>query len=297
MKDSGKILDLRLEVTTAGRAIDLLAAASGLSRGRLKEAMRQGAVWLQPGRGKGRRLRRSTAELKPGDLLRICYDEGILAAAVAMPVCLEDRRSFSVWFKPAGLLSQGTAYGDFASLLRQAELHFRPQRQVYLVHRLDREVSGLMLVSHDRRTAAWLSRSFAERRVAKSYLAEVWGRIAPGESLTLDADLEHKPARTLVRGLVYDPVAGRSLVLAQPETGRLHQIRRHLAGQGTPIVGDPRYGSAAGKAMRLCAVRLLLPPDGKTSGFDFRLPHQYLPEWAAAAGSVWLPGDHQVSCF
>ena len=168
---------------------------------------------------------------------------------------------------------------------RLVELHFNLQRKVYPVHRLDREVSGLMLVAHEQKGAARLGKSFAERRVAKSYLAGVRGRIAKGEVLVLDADLAGRPALTRCLGLAHDRERNESLLLVQPETGRLHQIRRHLAGHGTPIVGDPRYGGGGEGVLRLCAVRLVLAPDGKKKGLDLRLPAPYLPDWASAVGS------------
>ena len=276
------VLDLTLAVTVPGRAVDLLTTASGLAKMRLKEAMGKGAVWLRRGSGKPQRLRRVTAEVKAGDTLRLCYDEKILAAPAPSPTLLEDHRTFSLWFKPAGLLAQGTDFGDFCSLLRQVELHFDLKRKVLPVHRLDREVSGLVLVAHAPESAASLSRYFAERRVAKSYLAGVRGRIAKGEELLLEGDLDGKSSLTRCLGLVYQAEADESLVLVKPETGRLHQIRRHLAMHGTPIIGDYRYGVADQGVMRLCAVRLLLAPDGKIPGRDLRLPGPYLPGWAAA---------------
>lgn len=280
------VLDLTLPVTVGGRAVDLLSAASNLPKLRLKEAMGKGAVWLRPARGKPQRLRRATAEVRAGDTLRLCYDEKILAAPVPMPVLLEDHRAFSLWFKPAGLLAQGTDFGDFCSLLRLVELHFHQKRKVFLVHRLDREVSGLVLIAHDPKSAARLSHCFAERQVAKSYLAGVRGRIAQGEELVMNANLDGKPALTRVMGLAHDQERNESLVLVKPETGRLHQIRRHLADHGTPILGDYRYGGAGQTVMRLCAVRLVLAPDGKTPGLVLRLAAQYLPDWAKVAGSV-----------
>lgn len=284
MKREAGVWDLTLPVTVSGRAVDLLSAASGLAKVRLKEAMGKGAVWLRRGGGKSLRLRRATAEVRVGDTLRLCYDEKILAAPVPTPVCLKDHRSFSLWFKPAGLLAQGTDFGDFCSLLRLVELHFQQKRKVFPVHRLDREVSGLVLVAHAPQDAARLSQLFAERLVAKSYLAGVRGRIDKGQELILDGDLDGKPALTRGLGLAYQPEQNESLVLVKPETGRLHQIRRHLAEHGTPILGDYRYGGADRSVMRLCAVRLLLTVGGKSPDLDLRLPHQYLPDWVAASG-------------
>lgn len=281
MKAGRGVIDLTLPVTAGGKAVDLLSVASGLAKMRLKEAMGKGAVWLRRGTGKPQRLHRATAEVKAGDILRLCYDEKILAAPVVAPLLLEDHRAFSLWFKPAGLLAQPTDFGDFCSLLRLVELHFKQNRKVFPVHRLDREVSGLMLVAHEVKAAARLSRCFAERLVIKSYLAGVRGRIDQGELLVLDEQLDGKPALTRCLGLDYQAERNTSLLLVRPETGRLHQIRRHLAGHGNPILGDYRYGSADQGGMRLCAVRLHLVRDGKFPALDLRLPGQYLPEWAA----------------
>lgn len=292
MIEGKSLRDLQLLVTEAGRALDLLAVHSGLAKTRLKDAMVKGAVWLRKGGGKMRRLRRATTELKPGDTLRLCYDEKTLAVPVPAPVLLADHLTFSVWFKPAGLLSQGTDFGDFCSLPRQVELYFKLKRKVFLVHRLDREVSGLVVLAHDRPTAGRLGKKFAERLVAKSYLAGVMGRIDPGAIMFFGQDLDGRPASTRCRGLAYDAERKESLVLVQPETGRLHQIRRHLADNATPIVGDSRYGRKTGSPMRLCAIRLQLKSDqGKGGGLDLRLPAQFLPVWAAEAGSrseTWL---------
>lgn len=279
MNDEKRIIELQIPVTEGGKAVDLLAAASGLAKARLKDAMIKGAVRLKPAHSKGRRLRRATTEVRVGDELYLSYDEKILSAPVPEPVCLADHRSFSVWFKPVGLLSQGTDFGDFCSLLRRVELHFASQRKVLPIHRLDREVSGLVLVAHEAKAAARLSRCFANRLVTKSYLAGVRGRIVEDETLILDAPLDGKPALTRCRGLGYDVLGNQSLVLAQPETGRLHQIRRHLAGYGNAILGDPRYGNEGRGEMRLCAVRLVLAPEGKDRGLDLWLPDQYLPGW------------------
>jgi len=287
MKIEPGVVDLTLAVPNAARAVDLLSTASGLSKLKLKEAMAKGAVWLRRGRSKPQRLRRASAEVRAGDSLRLCYDEKVLAAPVPIPVCIEDHRDFSVWFKPAGLLAQPTEFGDFCSLLRQAEIHFARKREVFPVHRLDREVSGLMLVAHSRKEAARLSRCFAERLVGKSYLAGVRGRIVKGAKLLLDSDLDGKPARTVCLGLVARSDLDESLVLVSPETGRLHQIRRHLAGHGTPILGDYRYGGVVNQGgMRLCAVRLLLPAVAGTPGRPILLPRQYLPDWAVEEGIV-----------
>jgi len=240
-------------------AADYLAQCSGLPKARIKDAMNKGAVWIaKPGVAR-RRLRRATASLHPGDRLEFYYDEQLLAREPLLARCLADRRHYSVWIKPAGLMSQGNFYGDHCSLLRQAEQHFQPARGAFLVHRLDREACGLMLVAHTREAAARLSRLFQEQRVHKEYRVEVRGRPGePGAVGRIDAPLDGKPALTEYTVVSCDPSTDTSVLKVVIRTGRKHQIRRHLESVGHPVMGDPRYGSGNKNAegLRLAAVLL-----------------------------------------
>ena len=120
-------------------------------------------------------------------------------------------------------------------------------QHVHPVHRLDRGTSGALLLARSREVAAKLSRAFEEGRVDKRYLALVRGA-PPGETV-VDHPVPRSeggprvPARTRLRLLSRSPVDRCALVLASPETGRLHQVRRHLHHIHHPIVGDVNYGS------------------------------------------------------
>jgi tRNA pseudouridine32 synthase/23S rRNA pseudouridine746 synthase len=167
-----------------------------------------------------------------------------------------DRRRYSVWFKPAGVLAEATDYGDHCAMERLVAQVLQPERPVFIVHRLDREAQGLMLVAHDRDAAARLSRLFGGSAVDKRYRVQVRGRLAePG---TVEQALDGKPARTDYLPLDYDAGADVTTLEVRIHTGRLHQIRRHLEGIGHPVMGDPRYGrgnkNTAG--LRLAAARL-----------------------------------------
>ena len=223
-------------------ACDLLARQTGLPKGRIKDALTKGAVWLKKKTGKLHRLRRATAVMRPGNLLTIHYDAALLALIPPQPGCVSDQGHYSVWHKPAGLMAQGTQYGDHCSLLRQAELFFRPQRQVFLVHRLDREAAGLMLIAHSREAAMKLSLLFQNNQIEKSYQAEVLGNILSRSETSIDLPLDGKAALTEYEVLSYDPAANTSKVAVRIKTGRLHQIRRHFDLIGHPVMGDPRYG-------------------------------------------------------
>jgi len=238
-------------------AVAFLASHTGLSKARIKDAMNKGAVWV---RRKGRareRLRRATATLKEGDVLELHYDPVLLSTTPPKARCMMDRLSYSIWHKPAGLLTEGTDYGDHCSLLRQVEIAFTPRRKVFPVHRLDREAGGLVLVAHTSEAARELSKLFRDREVRKRYRVEVLGKM-DCPSGVIDLPLDHRPAVTKYSVLLDNPDEKTSVLMVEMETGRLHQIRRHLAGIGHPVMGDPRYGrgNKDNHPMRLLAIEL-----------------------------------------
>ena len=165
--------------------------------------------------------------------------------------------------KPAGLLSQPGLGPELAdSLITRVQ---RRWPQARLVHRLDRDTSGLIAVALCPELHRLLSIAFAERRVEKVYVADVLGQpAATGGCIELPiAKCQHrpprygvdhgrgKPCRTLWRRQAVEPLAFGESPLAsrlelQPHTGRSHQLRVHLQAIGHPILGDPLYGPAAG---------------------------------------------------
>jgi tRNA pseudouridine32 synthase/23S rRNA pseudouridine746 synthase len=224
-------------------ACKFLTEFTALSKSRVKDAMGKGAVWLKKQKGKKHRIRRATAGLKPGDILSLYYDKTLLAKSPPLPELISDQGRYSVWVKPAGLMSQGTKYGDHCSLLRQVALYYNSERKVYLIHRLDREIAGLVVLAHDKTAAGRLSRLFQERQVVKRYTAGVLGNLTntlPGNEI--DLKLDGKSALTEVDVDHYDQETHTSKVNIVIRTGRKHQIRRHFEMIGHPVMGDPRYG-------------------------------------------------------
>jgi len=240
-------------------AVDFLANQSGISKIRIKDAMNKGAVWLKRNKGKQYRIRRAKTTLKAGDNLSFNYDEKLLAIIPPPAKCISDQKRYSVWFKPAGLMTQGTAYGDHCSLLRGVELFFKNKRRVFLIHRLDREASGIVLVAHDKGAAGKLSRLFQNRSIVKHYQAQVLGNLAQkNPEDTIQLPLDGKPAITEYKTLSYDPSSNTTLLDVIIRTGRKHQIRRHFKMIGFPVIGDPRYGEGNknNEGMKLTATAL-----------------------------------------
>lgn len=182
--------------------------------------------------------------------------------------------------KPAGLLVHRTALarGEREFLLQR--LRDQLGQRVYPVHRLDRPTSGVMLLALTPEVATRLTEAFAERRVAKRYLAVVRGIGPEAERLEYPlreedgsrpkAEMPAQEAVTVIQRLdsVELPVqvdrypnSRYSLMEARPLTGRRHQIRRHLSQRGYPIIGDAKHGKGNHNrffAEQLEAPRLLL---------------------------------------
>jgi tRNA pseudouridine32 synthase/23S rRNA pseudouridine746 synthase len=273
LKESENRIEHHVQVESTGEtAVDLLQRASGLSKGRIKSAMSKGAVWLTRGKST-QRLRRATRKLRSGDELHLYYDEDVLAEVPAEPELIADVGDYSVWNKPYGLRSQGSKWGDHCTVTRWAEQHLQPERSAFVVHRLDRAANGLILVAHAKRTAAALSEIFKRRKVEKRYQAWVAGDFSrQPDPLRVDEALDGKSAISEFSFVQID--AGRSLLDVRIATGRKHQIRRHLAGLGYPVIGDRLYGTGEQDGVDLQLTAYLLAFRCPVAGekVEYRLP-------------------------
>ena len=278
--------ELHLTVETDNEsAVPLLAEASGLSRQQIKQVMQNGAVWVSrtensnSGAGKNtRRLRRAKKALTPGDELHMYYDSTIQTTEPKTPQTIATENSYSVFFKPAGMYSQGSKWGDHCAINRWVERQL--DKPAFIVHRLDKAAAGLILIAHSKTMAAALARLFQERAVEKRYRALVHGKF-PNTPLLLDTPIDEREARSTATLIKYDDQDDSSLLEVSIETGRKHQIRRHLSGAGYPIVGDRLYGtntqSDLNLDLKLMAVSLafVCPESGKQKLFC--VPRDLIP--------------------
>jgi tRNA pseudouridine32 synthase/23S rRNA pseudouridine746 synthase len=250
-----------------------------LSKQQIKQAMKKGAVWISDADSSHKRLRRVDKILKIGQQVHLYYDAQILGLQVDAAVLIADEGDYSVWYKPYGMLSQGSKWGDHCTINRWVEQNHHPQRPAFIVNRLDRAAQGLMLIAHTKSAASALSGLFAKRSINKQYTALVSGLFP--EKLLLDTPVGEKSAVSSASLLVYDLETKKSLVAVEIETGRKHQIRKHLSGVGFPIIGDRLYGPDIGDlAINLCLVSSYLAFKCPLTGTDksYRLKDDYLPK-------------------
>lgn len=192
--------------------------------------------------------------------------------------------------KPAMLLTVPGRHPDnFDCLISRVQQQF-PTAQV--VHRLDYDTSGLVILPLTRTALSAVSKQFQARTVHKHYQALVQGRLSQEQGsidLPIVADPEHrplyktclqtgKPSLTHYQRLDYDATRQVSRVLLSPVTGRSHQLRVHLLSLGHPIIGDTLYGDKANQALspRLClhavSIEFCHPDSGKLMRFETAVP-------------------------
>ncbi len=289
-------------------ALEILGARlPDAPRGYLRQLLRKGRVT------RGGTPLDEEAPLREGDTLRLPESRRLadlleMARRTEVNILLETEE-FLVAAKPSGLAvhaGEGHREDNLTDRVRLLMQKRKAPYSVAPVHRLDVETSGPVLFAKGRRSAAALGRLFMDRTVTKRYVALVAGRCPEHLELTgpLTQRGQMREASTEVRTLAGDDRF--SLVALDLHSGRTHQIRRHLAETGHPLVGDSRYGGPplpGSSGMFLHCHFLGFPaPDGKED-VCIRLP---LPEAFASAlralgppfadGEALLPGQPGRAC-
>lgn len=198
--------------------------------------------------------------------------------------------------KPAGMLThaKGAIAEEFtaADIIKPKTSYKADTNRPGIVHRLDRDTSGVLLMVKNDETASMVQRQFTNRSVKKEYTAVVSGRPAQDEAL-IDVPIERNPSapstfRPGVKGKeaqtaysVRDENAAHTLLQLRPKTGRTHQLRVHTQHIGVPILGDRVYGTEAADRMYLHASRLELTlPGGVRKVFEAPLPPSFQEQLA-----------------
>ncbi len=272
----------------AGERLDrwLATHLPDYSRSQIQRWIREGQVLVDGTPAK------PSHRVEPGETVMVHVpppeETSLQAEAIPLRIVYEDA-DLLVIDKPAGMVVH-PAPGHSRGTLVHAVLHHCPdiqgvggERRPGIVHRLDKDTSGLILVAKNDPAHRYLQRQFAERKVYKEYLALVEGRLDPPSGRIVAPIGRHPVHRQRMAVLPPDPLTGEirgreavteyyslavyrgrtvtghvmpfTLVRAVPHTGRTHQIRVHLAWLKHPIVGDPLYGP---RQPRLPVPRLFL---------------------------------------
>ena len=221
--------------------IDFLENHTKLSKSILKKVLNNGGVWFRKQASSKRlRIRRATAPLILESQVEFFFDARYVNLEVPEAREVLSNKEWGLWYKPPGVLSQGTDYGDHGSILRQIE---KTKGKAYLIHRLDREAHGLMLFAYTHHAAGAFSQLWQKNLVEKFYKVEVVGNIIKEfpEGGEIKFLVDGKAAHSSFK--ITQQKEHTAILLVQIHTGRLHQIRRHFEELGYPVLGDPKYGT------------------------------------------------------
>lgn len=306
--DSPNTEPLRIEVPRklAGKRFDraLKELLPDLTGSQLQRLVRRGRVKLD-----GRKVLRSNFNLRGGEALVVRTHVAPAAPALALDL-VHVEADFAVVNKPAGMITHpaGEFRSDSVSELAVREFGVLPSvdddgDRPGIVHRLDRETSGLMVIARTPRALDELRRQFRERSVEKRYLALVYGSpdvdefeidralaAVPGNKDLQRLDPAGRKAHTEVH--VLERGGDFTLVECHPSTGRRHQIRVHLASVGHPIVGDKLYRpqgsvervrSVSHQALHAQILAFDQPEDGSRVRYEVPPPQDIFDLWERLA--------------
>jgi 23S rRNA pseudouridine1911/1915/1917 synthase len=281
------------------------AVMPAYSRVRLQTFIREGCVLVNglPAR--------TSQTLRAQDEIRVTVPDEVepsVARAQDIPLdILHEDASFLVLNKPAGLVVHPGAGNADGTLVNALLFHCAGLSVIGgverpgIVHRLDKETSGCLIIALTDSAHRSISSQFADRLVKKTYLALVDGipRMPHGKiEAAIGRHAVHRQKMTVSeRGRdsvtqyrVLASSLGKTLIQCQPHTGRTHQIRVHLKHLGHPIVGDPLYGRRGGHArhfLHAWKIAFAHPKTGKALEFCAPLPPDF-PDWAVAASKAPL---------
>lgn len=208
--------------------IDYLAHAFGVSKKKAKLAVDERRVFVNR-----RRIWMAKYKLSAGDLVE--FQEGDQIASVKELSIIWESAALLVVNKPSGVLSEGA--GSVEELLRKQ----RKDSALRLVHRLDKDTTGCLMVARSDESFEDMKGQFEHHRVKKIYRALVSG-IVERDKFVISTPIDGKSAKSDFRVLARSPQATELEISI--ETGRMHQIRKHILSAGHQVIGDKKYGDS-----------------------------------------------------
>ena len=243
----------------------------------------------------GRAAGKAGVRLRAGDEVRLCVPEAretsVEAQDIDLRVLYEDA-DLAVVFKPSGMVVHPAAGNPDGTLVNALLYHLDGlsgiggEKRPGLVHRIDKDTSGLLLVAKNDRAHVSLAEQIREHSVERAYLAICIGHFKEDMG-AVDAPIGRHPTdrkkmaireggrRAVTHWRVLEELRGASYIEARLETGRTHQIRVHMASLGHPVLGDPVYGPkkspypvAGGQLLHAAVIGFDHPVSGKRMRFE-----------------------------
>ena len=284
---------------SAGERLDVAVTREmeELTRARVQKLIDEGLVRV------GGTVKKANYRMQAGDQVELTIPDvkpsTVKPEAIALTILYEDS-DVLVLDKPKGLVVHPAA-GHAAGTLVNALLHhcddlsgIGGEARPGIVHRLDKDTSGVLLVAKNDRAHLALSQQFKEHSVTREYVAVVHGEVSV-ESGTIDAPIARHPRerkkmavahagkgrRAVTHFRVLERFDGYTYLACRLETGRTHQIRVHLASIGHPVAGDPLYGhkrkkeDLTGQALHARLLGFIHPGSGKYLEFASEPPREF----------------------
>ncbi len=288
--------------------IFLTACLPEFSRSRLQGLIRDGFVLVN-----GKPAAKAGLDLEPGARIEVRIPPPVPSRLIPEAIPLEiifENDDLLIVDKPAGMVVHPAPGHESGTLVHAALAHVPDlegiggEERPGIVHRLDKETSGLLVVAKNERAHRWLQDQFRKRTVEKTYLALVDGR-PPTPSGRIEAPIGRNTTHRKLMAVVplekgrtavseyrtLENLPAHTLLEVHPLTGRTHQIRVHLAFLGCPVAGDTIYGrrkpSLALDRHFLHAFRLkiVLPGESSARVFEAKLPHELAEALEEARGN------------
>ncbi len=272
-----------------------LSRESGLTRAKIKNLLSDNKIFINGGTAE-----KAGILLKGGEKLEIALPEPesseLKPEAIPLDILYEDK-DLLVINKPAGLVVHPAAGHWEGTLVNALIYHFNQLSSIYplrpgIVHRLDKDTSGLLLIAKSDKAHLQLSKQLKSREIKKDYAVIVHGRISQNEGIIDQPIGRHPKDRkkmavvssngrdAVTRFKVLERFKNHTYLECRIETGRTHQIRVHLSNMGYPIIGDSLYGSkkddlAARQMLHAWKIQLAHPITFQPVKFEAQLPDDF----------------------